>query len=118
MPISVIKHHEKEIVLVDYTHCKRPAETLAVLDQSETFLLSYKGNALVLVDVTGAPGSSEYMTRAKEVSQRLNHKVSRRAIVGITGLKKIMFQGYARMVNGNNRAFDDRESAMEFLVST
>ncbi len=117
MSVKVIYHQGKEIVFVDYTHCKLPEETLEVLEQSESFLLSYRSGALILVDVTGAPGSTEYMARAKAVSQKVNHKVNKRAIVGITGLKKIMFQGYSRIVNGNNRAFNNREEAMAFLVS-
>lgn len=71
----------------------------------------------LLIDVTGAPGSAEYMARAKLVGQRAGHKVEKRAIVGITGLKKILFQGFVRIVKGNNRSFDTRERAMEFLVS-
>ena len=117
MSVSLIRHQGKEIVLVDYSRCKLPEETLVVLDQCEAFLLSYKNDALILIDVSGAPGSTEYMARAKQVSKKVNHKVHKRALVGITGLKKIMFQGYSRIVNGNNRAFDNREKAIEFLVS-
>lgn len=117
MSVKLIEHRGKEIILIDYSHCKLPEETLAVVNESEQFLLAYEGQARVLVDVTGAPGSSEYMTRVKEVGKNTGHKVDKRAIVGITGLKKILFQGFVRIVKGNNRSFDSREEAMEFLAA-
>ncbi|MDW3195164.1 MAG: hypothetical protein R8G66_22510 [Cytophagales bacterium] len=80
-------------------------------------MLDYDGRARVLVDVTGAPGSSEYMARVKEVGKKTGHKVNKRAIVGITGLKKILFQGFVRIVKGNNRSFDTLEEAMAFLAT-
>lgn len=117
MPVNVIQHREREVIVIDYSHCKLPKETIDVIDESEQFLMAYEGLALVLVDVTGAPGSSEYMARVKEVGQKTGHKVERRAIVGVMGLKKILFQGFSRIVKGNNRLFDTREEAIDFLVS-
>ena len=117
MPVSIVKHQGKDIVFTDYTHCKTPEETIRVVNEAEKFLLSYPGKALVLVDVTGARGSKEYMERAKEVSKRVSHKVEKRAVVGITGLKMILFQGYTRIIKGNTRPFNSREEALAFLVA-
>jgi len=117
MSISIIKHQNKEIVFADYTHCQTPEETIDVVNEAEKFLLSYPGEALVLVDVTGTSGSKEYMERAKEVSKRINHKVKKRAIVGVSGLKMILFKGYTRLIKGNTKPFSTREEALDFLVS-
>lgn len=117
MSISIIKHKGKDIVFTDYTHCKTPDETVQVVNEAEKFLLAYPGKALVMIDVTGAHGSKEYMERAKEVSKKVSHKVAKRAVVGISGLKMILFQGYTRIIKGNTRPFSTREEALEFLIS-
>ena len=117
MSVTTIHHLGKEVVLVDYTQCKSAKDTIDVVNEAEKFLLSYPGEALVLADVTDTKGSKEYMERAKEVSEKVNHKVAKRAIVGITGLKMILFQGYTRIIKGNTKPLNTREDALSFLVS-
>ena len=117
MSISIINHQGRDIVFVDYQQCKSIEEAIETVAESEKFLLSYPGEALVLVDITGIIGSKEYMDRAKEMGKKVDHKVAKRAILGVTGLKMVLLQGYTRLTKSNTQPFSSRDEALDFLIS-
>lgn len=59
------------------------------------------------------------MKRTKEINENYGHKISKRAVLGITGIKKILLAGYNKVSGKGVKAipFDTKEEALEYLVS-
>jgi len=70
------------------------------------------------VDYTGATASSRCMAEVKQSGKEIrNNKVDKIAVLGIEGLKKVLFAGYLSFArNKNIRAFDNELEAKAWLV--
>ena len=73
----------------------------------------------LLVDYTGISGSLEYMSRLKNLGNTVfKQHMKCSAVLGITGLKKILFNGYNRATGATNvKAFNDRNEALDWLAN-
>jgi hypothetical protein len=56
------------------------------------------------------------MSQLSELAKEGEHLVIKDAIVGVTGIKKILFQIYNAVVRVRTKAFDTEEAAREWLV--
>lgn len=89
-----------EIVAADEEICRQPL-----------------GTVLVLNDVRGTTTSTEAVTLFKESAARTKGWVARQAVVGVTGIQKILAAAVARFSSEELVLFDDIEEAKEWLVS-
>lgn len=120
MPINKCEHKGKEVIYVDYQSCKSDFERLKQLEETAQFLSQHQGNALVLVDLRGQSGrSKEFMERAKELEPNYGHNVSKRAILGIDGLKKVLLMAFNRFSKNSTKTvpFDTKDKALDFLIT-
>jgi len=72
----------------------------------------------LLVDYEGVTAGPNYMARLKEYGNTVFKKHMKcSAVLGITGLKKILFNGYKIAIGAKNvKAFSNREEALEWLA--
>lgn len=117
MSISHLLHSNKKIMFADYRECKKPAQQLELLEEVAK-MMELTSDVLLLVDYDGVSGGIEYMSRLKELGNTVFEKHMKcSAVLGITGLKKILFNGYSRATGAKNiKAFGDREEALDWLV--
>ncbi len=107
---------ERNIVFIDYTQLtpeQLMAETERVHEQGRTRLGK---PARVLVDITGTLLNSEAVQALKQTTKDDQNLVERTAVVGVTGLKKILADAIARFSGTNTRYFDTKEAALEWLT--
>jgi hypothetical protein len=73
---------------------------------------------LQLVDFRDTIGSEKVMQelKSKEALEAMK-KVSKTAVIGITGIKKILLNAYNKLTGKNIRAFDSLEAAKEYLIT-
>ena len=117
MPVTTINYFGKRIVLMDYTPCKSKGEMISTLKESEFYLNAIPGKSLTLSDFTGVHGNPEFMSAAKKASRNtFDHKVEKAAAVGVTGLKKILLNGYNLIAKNKIMPFDSREEAIDYLI--
>lgn len=118
MSISYIKHQNQDIMFADYRECVKTPQQLALLEEVAEEMKK-KSEVRLLVDYEGISGSAEYMSRVKNLGQTVfKEHMKCSAVLGITGLKKILFNGYNRATGANNvKAFNNREEALEWLVN-
>ena len=90
---------------------------LKLLDDSTRVFESHPGNLLILINYEGAFASPDYMKKAKEMSARVDHKVAKRAVIGLTEIQKILLNTFNRFAKGKATAFRSKEAALQFLVS-
>lgn len=118
MACSIISHKGKEVIYVDYRDCKEPADRLALLEVSFKTMMDREGEQLILLNVEGQPGDREYMKRAKEIEKRRTGKISKRAILGIEGMKKVLLMGINKFSNDRAKLipFHDKDTALDYLI--
>lgn len=116
MSYEFIQFRGKEIFSIDYTKCKGNTDALNLLNETAEVLKNHEGKALILINYEGQHGTREYMKRAKEISAETFHKVEKRAVLGIHGLKKILLQGFNKVAKDKAYPFDSREEALIFLT--
>jgi hypothetical protein len=115
--MPVIYDAERNTVLVDYSNMK-PMELIAEAERvhNEARLHLSEMKVKVLVDVTGASMSSEAVRALKDATKRDSAMVERTAIVGVTGLKRILADAIATFSGTQTRCFDTKHEALEWLA--
>jgi hypothetical protein len=92
MSISYLTHKSKPIMFADYRECKTPAQQLALLEEVAKAMASKVGGVRLLVDYNEISAGPSYMSRVKELGSTVfeQHMLCS-AVLGINGLKKILF---------------------------
>lgn len=111
-------HNGKRILHTSFCGLTTNEKLFAVLDESERQVLGSPEKVLLLVDVSSASITTEFMNRIKSNTSAAEH-TQRLALVGITGLKKVLIDGYLWMVGnrfGEMKLCDTVEAAREYLA--
>ena len=112
-----IEHKGKRILYVDYRGLKTAEELIQTLDESIRQEVDSPTKVLVLANVEGSSGSSEYMERVKQAGKENAQKVQKTALVGTTGVKVILLSAYLRFTGDKStRSFDTEAEALDWLV--
>ena len=90
----------KELMAAESVTCQQPAGSLAVL-----------------TDVRDTVASSEVMNLAKESSGRTTKYVRKTAVIGVTGIRRVLLDAVSRFSGQQFAAFDDIEAAKDWLAS-
>jgi len=75
-----------------------------------------KGSALTLTDVTATPYDDSLIATVRETVALNAPYVKAGAVVGVTGLKKMVLNTMNLMTSRDLRAFGSREEALAWLV--
>ncbi len=89
-----------EVNAVDDLICREPENSVALL-----------------VDVRGTVGTPEALGVIKKSAVRTRKHVARMAVLGIYGIRQLLFETVAHLSGQNMVAFDDVEKAIEWLVA-
>ena len=115
--ISFISHNGKSILYVDYSQCKDKWEMIALVEATVPHYKNAPGKILSLSDYNNVTGSPEYMNVVKQLGKELfDAKTERGAVLGITGLKKVLLQGYNLVSKQKIMAFDTKDQALKYLT--
>jgi hypothetical protein len=116
MSLSYITYKGKRILFVDYTQCKNTAEMINVLEIVKNEYEKSSNPFLAINDFTGTYGSNEFLNAASKHKELFDSKTIKTAVLGITGIKKILLNGYNAFVKKKQVPFDTKEEALEYLV--
>jgi hypothetical protein len=117
--VEWIHHKGKKILYVDYAGATTDAELLEVLDEQGKVLRESPSKSLVLSNFEGTSIGPGFMNEVKKRGQAMGDQVLERdAILGVSGLKDILLNGYisATGMRGKTRAFGSKEEALDWLV--
>lgn len=118
MAITWETHNGVKYLNVDYGDCKTGEQMIAQLEE-EAKIVRETPSLMILTSYEGAPSSNEFMDRLKVVSKESSMAhIKKNATIGITGVKKILFNTYIIFSHDKTiKAFDTREAALAWLVS-
>lgn len=118
MAVKLTYHKGRQIFEMDYSTCEDTEEMIAMLNEAKSMIIHLPGKVLRLVDVRNANGTREFMDEAKKAGKAVfNSKTEKAAILGISGIKKVLLMGYNNISTNKLVPFDTKEEALDYLVS-
>lgn len=114
-PPRIIEEDGKRILHLDLAHASPGQKVEAMRGAARLITAEPPGSVLLLLDVTGAGLSGEVEEAVREFAERTAPHVRARAVVGASGLKRLL---YARLqaARGGQATFDDLGLARAWLV--
>ncbi len=115
--VRFIQHNGKEILFLDFSACK-PEEVLPLVDEAKAVIRTRPPQSLLtLTDVTNMRFDDKVSERMKEFTAHNKPYVRAAAVVGIVGLKKILFDAVMIFSKRKLYAFDSVDQAKVWLAS-
>lgn len=119
MSIKQVEYKGKTILYLDYRGLNTFEEQVKIIEDVSKIVEKSPTPILSLANFEGISVGNEFMTRIKDWGKEYQPKIGRQAVLGISGLKNILFQGYLKFTGDKNtRAFDNETEAMDWLVSS
>jgi len=116
MSLSWTEHQGKRILLNDFRGLDEAA-ALAQLDEEVALLEATPEKVRMLVDLSGAPIMMGFVARARTLAPRIEQRLLRQAVLGITGVKSMLLTGFNLVSQGVPlRPFPSEESARDYLA--
>lgn len=106
----------KEIIYFNFRGLTEDQDIIQHFHNARDYMLKLNRPTLQLTNVTGVYFTPNIMKNL-DVLKAAEHLVIKDAVVGVTGVKKILFQIYNTMLQGKTKTFDDEEAAKQWLVS-
>lgn len=115
--IQFIQHQGKQILHLDFTHAKAD-EVLQLIREATNVIAAQPAKSLrTLTDVTDMKFNTEAAEALKEFTRHNKPYVTASAVVGITGLKQIIYNAVVKFSGRNLVAFDSAGKAKDWLVN-
>lgn len=112
-----IEHQGRRILLFDYSGLRSADEALREIERSKKVVaLQPRGSLLVMTDVTGAHYDSRVVQGMKDLAAHNAPFVKASAVVGVSGLQKVVYSAVILFSKRKFQLADTREQAMEWLV--
>ena len=95
------------------------ADTLIQIaeEAKNTLIQTGKNDNIRLINCEGAFGNKTIMGELKRIGKLTKPYYTKTAIVGVTGMKSILFKAYNAVVKSNTKSFDTEEDAKEWLAN-
>jgi hypothetical protein len=114
--VQFIQHKGKQILHLNFSGAKAD-EVLAVIGEAMTVIRAQPaGSVRTLTDVTGAGFNSTVSDAMKTFVNHNKPFVTAAAVVGITGLKQIIYNAVIKFSGRNLVAFDSFDQARDWLA--
>jgi|SRR5512138_346894 hypothetical protein len=112
-----IQHNGKEIFLLDCSNCK-PGEVHEIIDECARQVRARPEKSVLTMTIAGGGKfDNETVNRLKELTKGNEPYVKKAALVGITGLYKVIVMAIATFSRREFHMFDTVEEAQEYLTS-
>ncbi|MBN1181329.1 MAG: hypothetical protein JXB49_03510 [Bacteroidales bacterium] len=117
MPVSWIDYKGRKILYADYRGLKTEDAMLQNLRTEADFYAKSNFKILSLNDYRDSVVSNNFMNKVTELGKATKDKTDKAAVLGITGLKKILINGYASFTGQHVKVFENEITAKEYLVT-
>jgi hypothetical protein len=114
--VRFITHAGKKILHLDFARCK-PDEALAIIATAKKVIAQQPAQSLLtLTDVTDTRFSDAVAQEMKHFTAHNRPYVRAAAVVGVTGLKRIIFEAVIAFSGRKVTTFDTIEKAKQWLA--
>lgn len=114
---KVITHRGKDIVFMDFTKLSTLSEIEAVITEGIRLIRTQpEGSVFTITDITDMYFNTEISEAFKSFTHGNKPYVKAGAVIGVTGLKRIMYNGIMKFSGRDLSVFDDVPSAKDWLA--
>ena len=114
--IKWINYKGKEILLDDYTNLQ--GDYVEIIEALTNHLInSGKKEILLLIDLNNSYTNKAVVNAFTEAGKRVRPVVKRTAVLGITGVKKVLLNVVNKLSSIDANPFSTEEDAKEWLIS-
>lgn len=114
--VQFIQHKGKKILHINFADCKAE-EVLTVIDQAKAVIRTQaQQSVFTLTDVTNTAFNSTVSDAMKEFVVHNKPYVVASAVVGVTGLKQIIYNAVMKFSGRTLTAFDSLAEAKDWLA--
>lgn len=114
--VQFIQYKGKQLLHLDFSHAKAE-EVLDTIVKARTVIGAQpEGSVRTLTDVTEAAFNSKVSEAMKEFVNHNRRFVTASAVVGVTGLKQIIYNAVIKFSGRNLVAFDTMDQAKDWLA--
>lgn len=117
MPVQWIDYKGFQILYSDYRGLKTEEQMLENLKKEAEIYQKTTFKILSLNDYRDTVVSKAFMDKITELGKQHKGRTQKAAVIGISGMKSILFNGYAKLTGEPARCFDNEMSAKEYLIS-
>jgi hypothetical protein len=117
MPSTWITHAGKKIIYTDFRGCQSETEMVALFDKAVQEVLASPDLVLTMNNFDGVSVSPRFVRYLESRGATYKHKVRAKAVLGVTGMKKILINTYSVLTGIDARAFDTEADALAYLTS-
>jgi len=115
--VKYLNHKGSEILVQDLTDSKSIEENVAVFDTTQNLILSKpQGSVLLLTVLINTHYSSQAVDRLKKFSVEVTPYIKASAAVGITGIKRVVYQTLSKLIGRKIHLFDTVDQALDWLA--
>lgn len=116
--VNFWKHNDKMIIFFDFSGCREDV-FFTTLEHSRNVVRTLKKDTLLtLVDVTNTESNDRTNNAIKAFANENRPYVKAGAVVGVSGLKKLIFQMVMKFTGRKNlKLFDTVQDAKDWLTS-
>jgi hypothetical protein len=114
--VRFIQHMGQQVLLIDYSNCDVATLKLLVEEGHQVISRQNPNSVLTLNDVSGTSFDSESVAVLKSRVAANAPYVKRAAVVGISGLQALIYEGVQAFANRKIPLFASREQALDWLV--
>jgi hypothetical protein len=118
MGVNWITYGGKKLLYVDYNGANNENELLKILYEEVEILKKEFQRQLILVNIGNSYSTEKYRQEVQRLTKEIvKHKTEKSAIVGMVGIKRVIFGAMIKLSDGHVRLFDNLEDAKKWLVS-
>ena len=114
--VRFVEHSGQRLLLIDYSHCDPVLFKQVAAEGHRVIATQLHNSVLTLSDVTGTGFDTEAVAVLKSKVAANAPYVKRAAVVGISGLQGLIYDGIQAFAKRRIPLFPSREKAMEWLV--
>lgn len=113
-----IEHRGARILLLDFSHVMDEQVAMATIGEARRIVAGQPhGSLLTLTNVEGSHFDSNIVGALRELVEHNRPFVRAGAVVGLSGLMRVVFSTLVHLTGRNIRAFDQVEEAKDYLAA-
>ncbi|MFN8258464.1 MAG: hypothetical protein U0W24_22440 [Bacteroidales bacterium] len=118
MRSQTINHKGVNIYYMDFSGIKSENEVQSVIDGSIQYLRNLPPlSAICLTNITDMHFNNQIKDKFQDFVKGNKPYIKASAVLGVTGLKQILFNGIMKLTGRDVKCFDDIETAKEWLIA-
>jgi len=113
----MINYRENSIYYIDFSNIKKQDEILKIINESTTYIRKQHINSvLVMTNIENMFFNSVIRSEFLDFLKGNKPYIKRSAIIGMSGLQRILVNGLMSVSGRNVRSFDNEISAKEYII--